>query len=145
MRHSENIVFLGTELKLSINIGGSEKDSPIPDMGLFSFKVEVFCNPKKSALAVFNAKNEYEITESTTNNMKIIYSYDEGGEKIDPNSFILLINTDSIGTGEVKCKVTAYLPDTDFKMEDNVVNDLTNSYRTEVTIVNTGITIEKSL
>lgn len=143
MRHSENIVFLGTELKLSINIGGSEKDSPILDMGRFSFKVEVFCNPKKSALAVFNAEGGYKIKDSTTNNMKIIYTTE--GEKIDPNSFILLINTDSIGTGEVKCKVTAYLPDTDFKMEDNVINDLTDSYRTEVTIVNTGITIEKSL
>lgn len=147
MGYSDNVVFLGTELKLSINIGGSEKDSPIPNMGEFSFKVEVFCTSKNTLKAKYNYKEGFEITDSVSNDIDIIYSYKKNSsDEIDPNSFILLINTEKLGTGSVKCKVTAYLLDEDFKKtDDNYTGTLDNNYRTEVSIVDTGITIEKSI
>lgn len=146
MAYSDNIVFLGTELKLSINIGGSENDSPIPPMGEFSFKVEVFCTSKKTLIAKYNRSGGYEIKDNTTSGIDIIYSIDDTSGKIDPTSFILLIDTESLGVGGVKCKVTAYLPDSDFEATDNNnASNLKNEYRTEVSIVDTGITIEKSI
>lgn len=147
MGYSDNVVFLGTELKLSINIGGSEKDSPIPNMGDFSFKVEVFCNPKKTLITKYKATNGSNIEDTATNGIDIIYSYDPKTDKIDPTSFILLINTELLGTGSVKCKVTAYLPDDDFEPKDdnNVSTVDIDGFRTEVSIVDTGITIEKSI
>lgn len=146
MAYSDNIVFLGTELKLSINIGGSENDSPIPAMGEFSFKVEVFCTSKKSLIAKYNYSGGYPITDNTTSGIDIIYSNKANTDEIDRNSFILLIDTESLGVGGVKCKVTAYLPDSDFKATDNNnASNLKDSFRTEVSIVDTGITIEKSI
>lgn len=145
MAYSDNIVFLGTELKLSINIGGSENDSPIPPMGEFSFKVEVFCTSKKTLIAKYNCNNGYLISDNTTSGINIIYSTDATSDKIDSTSFILLIDTESLGVGGVKCKVTAYLPDSDFKADNNNASNLKNNYRTEVSIVDTGITIKKSI
>lgn len=143
MDNSDNIVFLGTELKLSINIGGTEKDSPIPDMGEFSFDVEVFCNPKKSIKASYISENKSVNSDSGIN---IIYSYKQLTDDVDPDSFILLLDTNFIGTGSVKCKVTAYLPDQDFEnTDDNNTGDIKDSFRTEVSIVDTGIIIEKSI
>lgn len=108
-----NIVFLGTEIKLNIHI------DPIGELTMadYDFIVEVYCSAKKSLI----------INKSNTQLAKPV----EGAE----NDYIILIDTSEIGTGNLKCKVTAYIPDDDFEDEE----------RTEVSIIDTGIEIVKSI
>ena len=108
-----NIVFLGTEIKLNIHI------DPIGELTMadYDFTVEVYCSAKKSLI----------INKSNTTLAKPV----EGVE----NDYIILIDTSEIGTGNLKCKVTAYIPDNDFEDEE----------RTEVSIIDTGIEIVKSI
>lgn len=107
-----DIVFLGTEIKLNIHI------DPIDDLHMsdeeFLFIVEAYCSSKSyikihkdEAIKVNNSDDDY----------------------------IVLIDTLKLGTGTLKCKVVVTLPDTDFKDGD----------RTEVTIIDTGINIIKSI
>lgn len=110
---NNNIVFLGTEIKLNIHI------DPIGNLNMadYDFTVEVYCSAKKSLI----------IDKSNTQLAKPV----EGVE----NDYIILIDTSVIGTGNLKCKVTAYIPDDDFEFET----------RTEVSIIDTGIEIVKSI
>lgn len=105
-----NFVFLGTELKLNLHI------EPIKDLTMkdYDFTVEAYCSSRKSL-----------VLKKVGSNIK----------ELDSNNYILLINTAEVGPGILKCKVTALLPDTDFK--DNI--------RTEVSIIDTGIEIIKSI
>jgi hypothetical protein len=106
-----NTVFLGTEIKLNIHI------DPIDGLTMkddFLFTIEAYCSPKNSitiekdkAIPVENSKDDY----------------------------IILIDTYKVGTGTLKCKVIAEIPDGDFD----------NDYRTEVSIIDTGINIVKSI
>lgn len=51
------------------------------------------------------------------------------------DDYIVLIDTLKLGTGTLKCKIAVTLPDADFEDGD----------RTEVTIIDTGINIIKSI
>jgi hypothetical protein len=110
---NHNTVYLGTELKLNIHI------EPIDglSMKMYDFEVEVYCNPKKIATASKKG-------DALTN----LVSRDD-----DDNNYIALIDTNIIGVGKMMCKVTAYIKD----------NDFADNLRTEVVVMDTGITIVK--
>lgn len=101
---NKDSVFLGTELKLNIHI------DPIGSITMedYDFEVEVYCS---SAFSVKVPK--------------------EKAIKVDKDNYIILIDTTELGTGKVKLKITAYIPDEDFS----------DHLRTEVTYVNTNISI----
>lgn len=118
-----DIVFLGTELKLNIHIDPipkhqdqevGEGDDNEWNMADYDFEVEVFCSPKK----VITITKEEAIPVLT-----------------DKNNYIVLVNTEDIGTGIMKVKVIAHIPDGDFS--DNA--------RTEVSVKDTGIEIIKTI
>ena len=56
--------------------------------------------------------------------------------EIDENTYVLLIDTTLLGVGDIKVKIEAEIPDRDF-VETNK--------RKEVTMVDTGITIIKTI
>lgn len=98
--------FIGTELKLNINI------EPMGSMTMddFDFEVEVYCSIKR-----------------------VITIQKKDAIRVDQNNYMVLVDTSETGAGDLKCKVTAHIPDGDF-------ND---GLRTEVVAVSTGITIIK--
>lgn len=103
-------VFIGTELKLNINIdpmGGVTMDE-------YEFEIELSCGAFKSRGIVVN--------KSQT-------------KRIDSDNYIVCFDTNDVGTGKLRCRVTAYIPDEDFK----------DGKRTEVVEIDTGIEIVKSL
>ena len=77
------------------------------------FFVEVYCTPNKI--------------------VKINSEDDTACARVDSNNYIVLVNTDNIGVGKVKVKLIAEIPDTQFS----------DSYRTEVALIDTGIEIVK--
>lgn len=101
-------IIIGTELKLNIHI------EPMGDitMSNYDFEVDVYC----SAKANINIKKQ-----------DAIY--------IDDNNYVVLVDTNDLGVGNVKCKITAYIPDEDFK----------DGFRTEISGVITDIEIVRSL
>lgn len=101
-------VFIGTEIKLNISI------APIGDVTMddYDFYIEVYCSAKRAVM----------IQKSNT-------------IRIDENNRIICVDTTSLGAGEIKCKITAYIPDADFP----------DNKRTEVVAINTGIQIIKSI
>lgn len=103
-------VFLGTELKLNINI------EPIGDMTMdnYDFKVELTCGTLNKSTLVIEKNNT---------------------KRVDENNYIICFDTSELGVGALSCRVTAYIPDGDFK----------DGKRTEVTEIATGITIIKAL
>lgn len=109
---NHNTVYLGTELKLRVGI------EPMGDlhMSQYDFDIEAYCNEKSVVTASKKG-------EALTNLVKD-----------DEDNYIALIDTSVIGVGKLKCRVVAYIPDTDFT-DDGV--------RTEVTVTDTGITIVK--
>jgi hypothetical protein len=100
--------FIGTELKLNIHI------EPIGDttMDDYDFEVEVFCSPKKPIIIP---------KENTV--------------RVDSDNYVVLVDTNIVGAGDLKCKVTAQVPDSDFP----------DQLRTEVVCIDTGINIVKVL
>ena len=99
---------LGTELKLNINI------EPMGELTMddYDFMVEIYTSLKRIQ----------EIHKSDT-------------IRIDENNYVACVDSEALGHGLVKVRVTAYIPDNDF--EDGV--------RTEVVYLNTDITIIKTL
>lgn len=104
-----NKVFIGTELKLNLYFEplGNTK------MRDYEFKVEAYCTTPEAGITL---KQE---------DIKII----------DDNNCNVLINTTEVGIGTLKIKITADIPDLDFKDQE----------RTEVVCVNTGIKIVEDL
>lgn len=100
--------FIGTELKLNIHI------EPIGEttMDDYDFEVEVYCSPKKPIII------------PKANSIRI-----------DSDNYVVLVDTNVVGAGDLKCKVTAQVPDGDFP-------DL---LRTEVVCIDTGINIIKAI
>ena len=100
-----NKVFLGSELKLNINI------EPIDNISMddYDFTVDVYCSSQE--------------TITITKNEAI---------RIDENNYIVLVDTTKLGTGTIKCKINAYIPDEDFPIDFK---------RTEVVCINTNIKI----
>ena len=105
---TDNNIFIGTELKLNINI------EPMGEFTMddYDFEVEVYCSPKKTIVVP-----------------------KKDAIKVDSNNYIVIADTNVIGAGELKCKVTAHVPDSDFADRE----------RTEVVVCTTGITITKGL
>jgi hypothetical protein len=103
-----NEVFLGTEIKLSVEI------EPIGSITMddYDFIVEIYCSTKRVQT----------FTKAET-------------IRVNAWNYLVLVNTSELGAGDVKCKVTAHVPDSDF---DDMV-------RTEVACVDTGITIIKNI
>lgn len=101
-------IFLGTELKLNINIEPAGEFT----MDSYDFEVEVFCSTKKT----------------------IVISK-EDAIRIDENNYVVLIDTEELGAGDVKCKVIAHIPDFDFP----------DTLRTEVVGIDTGIRVVKTI
>ena len=100
-----NEVFIGTELKLNVNI------NPFGTVTMddYDFIVEIStqrtsCEFKKSQLL-----------------------------RQDENNYVVLLDSKKLGLGVLKCKVTAYVPDTDFP----------DGIRTEVLSIDTGIIIRR--
>lgn len=100
--------FIGTELKLNIHI------EPIGDttMDDYDFEVEVYCSPKRPII----------ISKANT-------------IRVDSDNYVVLVDTNVVGAGDLKCKVTAQVPDGDFP----------DQLRTEVVCIDTGINIIKAI
>lgn len=101
-------IFLGTELKLNVNI------EPMGELTMedYDWLVEVYC----SAQRVVTVEKKEAI-------------------KVDSNNYVILVDSAELGAGDIKCKVTAYMPDFDFS----------DNYRTEVLIMDTGLNVIKTL
>ena len=101
-------VFIGTEIKLNVHI------DPIDGftMGDNFFSVDVFCSPKRT-----------------------IHVTKDDAIRIDGDNYVIRIDTEQLGAGELKCKVIADVVDKDFE----------DSIRTEVYIIDTNIDIVKNL
>lgn len=108
---NHNTVYLGTELKLKVNIEPMDGYH----MDAYDFEVEAFCNDKSVATA---SKKDGVLTNLVRH---------------DEDNYLALIDTSIIGVGKLKCRVVAYLKDTDFS----------DGLRTEVVVMDTGITIVK--
>lgn len=103
-----NSPFLGTELKLNIHIepiGSTTMDD-------YDFSVEVYCSVKR-----------------------IVTVLKKDAIRIDENNYVILVDTTETGAGDLKCRVTAYIPDEDFA----------DGLRTEVVGFDTGINIIKQI
>lgn len=103
---AKNIIYLGTELKLNIHI------EPIDGLTMdnYDFNIDVYVSQRK---IVSTPKSECV--------------------RIDENNYVVLVDTNVIGVGDITCKVTAYVPDGDFD----------DGLRTEVVQIQTGITIAR--
>lgn len=101
-------VFIGTELKINVNI------APIDGVSMddYDFEVEFYCSTKK--ILVFKKADAI---------------------RIDNSNYMFCIDTNQLSSGNLKCKVTAFIPDGDFE-------DL---LRTEVQKIDTGINIVKAI
>ena len=111
-------VFVGTDLKLSIN-------ATIQDgihLSNCEFCIYAYCN---------NVNRNYEIHKDECSP---IYS-DDNKEYTD--SYVFIIDTNNIGTGNLKLKIVIEVPDTDFSESDGFT-------RTEVIIYTTDIQIVKA-
>lgn len=104
----KDIIYKGTELKLNISI------EPIANatMDDFDFSVELYCTTSVSQIV----KKEDAI-------------------RVDANNYIVICNTDKVGSGELKARVSAVIPD----------GDMGDARRTEVQCIDTGIKIVRYL
>lgn len=105
---NDNKVFIGSEIKLNISI------QPLGDLTMddYDFEVETFCSPRK-----------------------VVLTKKSDAIKVDENNYVVLVDTDIVGAGDLKCKITAYIPDADFD----------DGLRTEVAALETGVHIIKSI
>lgn len=84
---NENVIGLGSEIKLNLNIepvGGYTMDD-------YGFVAEVYCKAKKSVII----EKQQAI-------------------RIDANNYLLPVDTQEVGHGYINCKVSAQIPDKDF-------------------------------
>lgn len=103
-------IFLGTELKLNISIDRFGETT----MDDYNFDVELICGSFKKASKIINKQDT---------------------KRVDSDNYLICIDTTEMGVGPLKCKVTAYIPDDDFR----------DGTRTEITEIDTGIEIVISL
>lgn len=108
-------IYRGTEIKLKVEIK-PEKDITI---GSYDFVIELYCSPFKTARFEYSVEKGFE---EKSNIIKL---------NTDDSSAIVLLDTNEVGIGDLKCKVTAMVPDSDFNDE----------LRTEIVIADTGIQV----
>lgn len=106
---AKNIIYLGTELKLNIAI------EPIGEIhaSSYDFNVDFYCSTRRV---------------KTITKEELL--------PIDDDNFIARLDTNEVGAGGLKCRITAYIPDEDFT-DDGL--------RTEVIEIATDYDIVKSL
>lgn len=106
-RNTRINVFIGTELKINVSI------DPLDNMTMedYDFTIEMYCSPKR--VVAINKPDAI---------------------KIDGSNYIVRVDSNITGAGDLKCKITAQIPDPDFD----------DGYRTEITLIDTNITIVKS-
>lgn len=112
-------VFLGTELKINIHIDPMD----FRHMEEYDFDVEFYCSPKKS----------FQIRKAPGKEYDTPSLYRKADDSQD--DYLCFIDTKELGSGKLKCKVTAYIPDEHFP----------DGIRTEVDEIDTGIEIVKGL
>lgn len=83
----ETIVFEGSEIELKLDIELTHIEDPL-SMDDYDFECEFYCNPRKVV----------KITK-----MEMKRSADKG--------YIALIDTKQVGKGSLRCKITAFIPD----------------------------------
>ena len=117
--------FLGTELKLLVNI------DPIGDkyMKDYDFTIEVYTTTPERGIKAGQSKGVK------------FGSIVRDPKATDKDGYYVLVDTSKIGIGKVKCKVTAYIQDTDFGGDGGTPDGT----RTEIDIVNTGIEVVKAI
>lgn len=108
MAAETNNIFIGTELKLNINIEPMDEFT----MDDYDWLAEVYCSTKR-----------------------IITISKSSAIRIDSNNYVLLVDSNLLGAGDVKVRLTAYIPDFDFP----------DTLRSEVSIVDTGLKIVKTI
>ena len=101
---TNEIVYLGTEIKVNIGI------EPIGGMSMmdYNFECEFFCYTSRK-----------------------VYIAKEAMIMQDKDNYVATLDSKNLGSGSLKCKITAYIPDVDFK----------DRLRTEVLVIDTGIQI----
>ena len=99
--------FIGTELKINVSL------DPLEGMTMddYDFTIEMYCSPKKVV---------------TVSKAEAI--------RIDSSNYLVRVDSNITGAGDLKCKITAQIPDSDFD----------DSLRTEVALIDTNVTIIKS-
>lgn len=103
----KDTVYLGTELKVNVHIEPFDGLA----MSIYKFSVDAFCSPSRAV--------HYDKSDLI---------------KADNDNYVVRIDTAKMGIGNLKLRVIALIPDSDFD------DDL----RTEVVLIDTGITIVKS-
>lgn len=100
----ENVVYVGSEIKVNVGI------EPIGGKSMkdYDFECEFYCYASRK-----------------------IYIAKEAMLMQDDDNYIATLDSKSLGSGSLKCKITAYLQDADFA----------DGLRTEVLVVDTGIQI----
>lgn len=100
--------YTGSEIKLVV------RAEPMGELRLqdYDFEIEFYCNKKSVTIH----KNECKME--------------------DEDTCICIVDTKDIGTGILKCKITAYIHDSD---------DIFDGKRTEIAYFNTGIEIRDGL
>lgn len=106
-RNTRIKAFIGTELKINVSI------DPIDGMTMedYDFTIEMYCSPKK-----------------------VVTIEKSDAIKIDGSNYIVRVDSNITGAGDLKCKITAQIPDSDFD----------DALRTEVALIDTNVTIVKS-
>lgn len=111
----EVYIELGTEVKLNMRVNSFDEFA----LGNYNFTVELFSNPRGPIVTYEYAKGD------TNEDIKII----------DEENFVVTLDTTELGVGKLYCKMTAYIPDTDF----------VDKLRTEIAVSKTNITIIKTI
>lgn len=104
---NNNVVYLGSQIVLNVCI---ELIDGVTARD-YDFDVEVYCAPKRSI--VVKKQDLYPV---------------------DDSNFLVLLNTEDIGTGNITCKVTAMLPDGRFA----------GGLRKDIELIRTDINIVKA-
>lgn len=110
-------VIIGTELKLNVNI------QPIDGKSMSDYDFDIQLRGGKNTIS-FEKRRE-TISDGLAK--------DEDSN----DNYIVAFNTKDLGIGRVVCRVIAYLEDGAFNYDDHK--------RTEITEVNTGIEVVKTL
>ena len=105
------IFFKMAEQLLSLDVKSFDEEDDGITIEDYDFTTEVYCNPRKSIT----------ILKSET-------------ISVDSENYIIRVDTAPLGTGDLYCKVTAYIPDDDFA----------DGFRTEVVVIDTAIDIVKT-
>lgn len=75
---------------------------------------------------------DLDITFFCTPIKRVIYKKADA-KRIDDSNYVFLLNSKDLGLGDIKAQIKAQIPDGDFK----------DRKRTEITVVDTNITIKK--